>query len=243
MECLIGWLVVVCFLGLEILVDSFFKCLVISHPDPDLICAMSLFRNFRILFACMICGLKIKIRTHTHARTHNKHAVGMNLGKVEICGAECHVWDVGGKMHDLWSRYYDDCDAVIFVWKIVDDGLPVPAKQDAEDYDDDQLPHVSAAQQIALLEQVREAIPDDVPFMIWGHWFPSTDPNDNTKRPKAYQYNQPYETGSLVPHYHNPLMVAYFGSAKTGHGVRSSIEWLIPLAVRQKKFRDKLTKG
>ena len=171
----------------------------------------------------------------------------MNLGKVEMCGAQCHVWDVGGKMHDLWSRYYQDCDAVVFVWKIVDDGEPVedvPTTNDDDDSDDDRLPHVSAAQQIALLEQVRDSIPDDVPFLIWGHWFP--DEKGGTmkkkKKPKAYQYDEAYSTGTLLPHYHNPLMSVYFGSTKSGAGVRTAMEWLIPIAARQKKFRDKSPK-
>ena len=182
----------------------------------------------------------------------------MNLAKVEMCSAKCHVWDVGGKMHNLWSRYYQDCDAVVFVWKIVDDSQTIPGslRTNDDDSDDERLPYISAAQQIQLLEQVRESIPDDVPFLIWGHWFPAEDDdndndndNDNgtrkkktTKKNKAYRYNEAFSTGNLLPHYHNPLMSAYFGSAKSGAGVRTAMEWLIPVAARQKKFRDKSPK-
>lgn len=141
-------------------------------------------------------------------------------------------------MHDLWSRYYQDCDAVVFVWKIVDDGNPEePVMDDASDSSGDRLPIVTAAQQLKLLEQVRDSIADDVPFLIWGHWFPQNP--TVTKRDKSYQYNEAYSTASLLPHYHNPLMSVYFGSAKSGAGVRTAMEWLIPVAARQKRFRDK----
>ena len=145
-------------------------------------------------------------------------------------------------MHDLWSRYYQDCDAVIFVWKIVDDSDPFNnlAPDDGNDSDDsDQLPPVTAAEQLTILEQVRECIPDDVPFLIWGHWFPSPALPKNKQKNKLYSYDEAHSTAALLPHYHNPLMTVYFGSAKTGAGVRTAMEWLIPIAARQKKFRDK----
>lgn len=143
-------------------------------------------------------------------------------------------------MHDLWSRYYQDCDAVVFVWKIIDDSDPTQQLSNDnindDDSDDDWPPAVTAAEQLVLLEQVRASIPDDVPFLIWGHWYPSSP---STKKPKDYEYDEAYSTGSILPHYHNPLMQVYFGSAKNGAGVRTAMEWLIPVAARQKKFRDK----
>ena len=217
------------------------------------------------------------MHAHTHTHTHQTHTVGMNLAKIEICGAKCHVWDVGGKMQDLWSRYYTDCDAVIFVWKIVDDTDKIPSSlrttnddnNNNIDSDDERLPYHSAAQQLQWLEQVRSSIPDDVPFLIWGHWFPAEeeenddddddDDDDDVaavestkkkqtkekkilKKNKAYRYNEAYSTGTLLPHYHNPLMSIYMGSTKSGAGVRTAMEWLIPVAARQKKFRDKSPK-
>lgn len=154
-----------------------------------------------------------------------------------MCGAQCRVFDLGGKMHDLWSRYYQDADAVVFVWKIVDDGNPIEQlEKDEEDSDDEDWPPVTAAEQLALLEEVRAAIADDIPVLIWGHWFP---PEPTMKKSKDYQYREPYSTGTVIPHYHNPLMKIYFGSAKTGGGIRAAMEWLIPTATRQKRFRDK----
>ncbi|EEC42545.1 predicted protein, partial [Phaeodactylum tricornutum CCAP 1055/1] len=41
--------------------------------------------------------------------------IGTNVGKVEIGGAKCSFYDVGGRLRDLWERYYADADAVIFV--------------------------------------------------------------------------------------------------------------------------------
>ncbi|CAB9519057.1 ribosylation factor-related protein 1 [Seminavis robusta] len=165
--------------------------------------------------------------------------IGMNLGKVEMCGAKCHVWDLGGKMHDLWSRYYQDCDAVVFVWKIVDDANPPMDQKNEDDDSDDDVPLVTAAQQLSLLEQVRDSIADDIPVLIWGHWFPQQQQTQQPKKDPAFQYNRAFATDAVLPHYHNPLMSVYFGSAKSGAGVRTAMEWLIPTAVRQKKFRDK----
>ena len=38
--------------------------------------------------------------------------VGTNLGKLQMYGAECRIFDVGGRLQDLWERYYDDCDVL-----------------------------------------------------------------------------------------------------------------------------------
>lgn len=178
----------------------------------------------------------------------------MNLGKVDICGVICHVWDVGGKMQDIWERYYQDCDAVIFVWKISgeeqEDGkqqLPKKKNNDQDnnsdsDDDDDRPPLLSFTEQLTMLEQVRKSIPDDVPFLIWGHHFPDdrhvTALNPHLHR-RDYHYDEPYSTAALLSYYHNPLMNLYFGSCKSGAGVRQAMEWLIPIAARQKKIREK----
>lgn len=69
----------------------------------------------------------------------------MNLAKVDLCGTKCRIWDVGGKMHDLWERYYDDADAVIYC---------VSSFETCD---------------AALLEQTRLDINDDVPFLVFLH--------------------------------------------------------------------------
>lgn len=77
------------------------------------------------------------------------YIVGMNLAKVDLCGISCRIWDVGGKMHDLWERYYDDADAVIYC--------------------------ISREHQTAeILEETRLNISDDVPFLIFFHEMTTT---------------------------------------------------------------------
>lgn len=148
-------------------------------------------------------------------------------------GAKCHVFDVGGRLQDLWERYYDDCDAVIFVWKLGEDPDKPPGANDDDidtdsggDNDDSRIEIYKQQQEI--LNRVRNAIPDDVPVLIFGHIFGHANAN---------VVDRMYSTDLLLPHYHNPMTGLCCGSAKTGAGVQSSMEWLIPLAKRQQKER------
>lgn len=152
------------------------------------------------------------------------NTVGTNLGKIEMCGAKCHFFDVGGRLQDLWERYYDDCDAVIFCWKLGEDP-DAPPKDD--DDDDDKEPVDFSAQQ-EILNQVRQSISDDVPFLIFGHVFGNVN---------VELVDKMYATDLVLPHYHNNLTGMCCGSAKTGAGVQHAMEWLIPLAKRQQKER------
>jgi GTPase SAR1 family protein len=160
--------------------------------------------------------------------------IGMNLGKnLDICGAKCNVWDLGGRLEDLWERYYHDCDAVVFVWKVTTDDENGDQNGDNDDSDsDDERPELTAQMQLRLLEKVRSSIPDDIPFLVLGHYVtPSPIPHC---RPDTL-----YSTAQLLPHYHNPCQALYFCNAGTGQGVRSAMEWLIPLAKRQQNIRDR----
>lgn len=139
-------------------------------------------------------------------------------------GAKCHFFDVGGRLQDLWERYYDDCDAVIFCWQLGND----PEKPHNNDEDDDEEDPFDMSQQQEILNQVRKSIPDDVPFLIFGQVFG----NVNVELVDAM-----YSTDPLLPHYHNNLTVLCCGSAKTGAGVRHAMEWLIPMAKQQQKER------
>ena len=145
-------------------------------------------------------------------------------------GAKCHLFDVGGKMRALWERYYDDCDAVIFCWKLGED----PEHANDENDDDEEEPPFDMSQQQAVLEEVRKSIPDDVPFLILGHIF-GTAKEDLT--------SVMYATDPVLPRYHNNLTGLCCGSAKTGVGVVSAMEWLVPLAKRQQKERLASRKG
>lgn len=150
--------------------------------------------------------------------------IGSNLAKVDMFGAKCHLFDVGGKMKALWERYYDDCDAVIFCWKLGED--PDAETKDEED-DNDEIPFDLSKQQ-EVLEEVRKAIPDDVPFLVFGHIF------GNANEDLA---DVMYTTDPILPRYHNNLTGLCCGSAKTGVGVVSGLQWLVPLAKRQQKER------
>lgn len=139
-------------------------------------------------------------------------------------GAKCHLFDVGGRLRDMWERYYDDCDAVIFCWKLGED--PDESKENEDDDSEDESFDMS--QQLDILNKVRESISDDVPFLIFGHVFGNA---------KIDLVDKMYETDPLLPHYHNNLTGLCCGSAKTGAGVQHAMEWLIPLAKRQQKER------
>lgn len=160
--------------------------------------------------------------------------IGMNLGKnLDICGAKCNVWDLGGRLEDLWERYYHDCDAVVFVWKVTSSDENGDNQNENDDSDsDDERPPLTPQMQLRLLEKVRSSIPDDIPFLVLGHYV--TPSPISQCRPDIL-----YSTAQLLPHYHNPCQALYFCNAGTGQGVRSAMEWLIPLAKRQQNIRDR----
>lgn len=153
--------------------------------------------------------------------------IGMNLGKVELCQAKCHVWDLGGRLVDLWSRYYQDCDAVIFMWKLGKDVVPRD-----EDEDEDERPEITYELQQSLLNQVRSAIGDDIPFLVLGHAFGADQLCPVPVGPL-------YQTEALLPHYHNPMQAFMVANAATGQGIQAAMEWLVPLAKRQQAVREK----
>lgn len=160
--------------------------------------------------------------------------IGMNLAKqLPICGAKCNVWDVGGKLQNLWERYYEDCDAVMFVWKldsVLDESYLTKMK---DDNDDSEIPPVLYAHQLRLLEQVRQAIPDDVPFLILVHAW-------KTDRNIDWLTDQQFATAPfLLEHYHNPFQALFLANAATGRGVRSALQWLVSNAKQQQRVREK----
>jgi hypothetical protein len=147
------------------------------------------------------------------------------LAKIDMHGAKCRFFDVGGKLQDLWERYYDDCDAVIFCWRLGDD----PEAPSSRDQDDAEVEEpIDFSKQQEILNQVRKAISDDIPFLIFGHVFGNVDVDLVDKM---------YSTYVVFPHYHNNLTGLYCGSAKTGAGIPQALEWLIPRAKRQQKER------
>jgi ADP-ribosylation factor family len=165
--------------------------------------------------------------------------IGMNLGKTEICGAKVHVWDLGGKLHDLWERYYDDADAVLFVWRLCREDVvrQLQEQQSSQrDNDEDDAVRVTTEQQKRVLEQVRLAVPDDVPFCLLGHLF-------QVQPPYNCEPDVLYSTSQLLPHYHNPLQALFMANAVTGQGIKTALEWLISTAKRQQRIRKRSPEG
>lgn len=154
--------------------------------------------------------------------------VGTNLAKLEMYGAMCHFFDVGGKMQSLWDKYYSDCDAVIFCWKVQDDPDVASKDDNPNDDDSDDPPPFDMKLQQELLHQVRQSIPDDVPFLVLGHVFGNVHEGI---------VNRMYNTTMLLPRYHNPITAMCCGSAKTGAGIVYAMDWLVPLAKRLQKER------
>jgi hypothetical protein len=142
---------------------------------------------------------------------------------MEMCGAKCHFFDVGGRMEALWERYYEDCDAVIFCWKLGED-----TNLETNDTEDEDTEPFDLSKQQELLQTVRQSIPDEIPFLVLGHVFGTTN---------VELVDQLYATDQVLPHYHNPMTAVTCGSAFTGAGLVSAMEWLVPLAKRQQKER------
>ena len=160
--------------------------------------------------------------------TKIRRTIGMNLAKVAIHGCQCHFWDLGGRMHELWERYYVDADAVVFVWKTPPAHPPVAGTSERS-----ALKQQMALQQ-ELLDEVRSCIPDDVPFLILAHDFREDGtPPPTTRCPEDILHS----TARLLPHYHNPYQGLFFVNAATGKGVKAAMDWLIPLAKQTLKWR------
>jgi GTPase SAR1 family protein len=161
--------------------------------------------------------------------------IGINLAKAEICGAKVHIWDLGGKLQELWSRYYADADAVVFVWKLSRDDVLRQQQHGEFSSDDNDMegssrPPVTAEAQKIVLEKVRSAVADDVPFVVLGNLF----------RPPCYcEPDVLYSTDQLLPHYHNPHQAVFLANAASGQGVKTALEWLLTTAKRQKRIRER----
>ena len=117
-----------------------------------------------------------------------------------------------------------------------------------------QAEKLSPRAQLALLAQVRGAVADDVPLLILGHLWDNNNNNNNNEQGGGgggtdgstagafpgllARTDTLYSSAELLPHYHNPLQGVFFASATNGRGVRSAMEWLVPLAKRQQRVRQ-----
>lgn len=156
--------------------------------------------------------------------------IGTNVAKITIQGGcKLHVYDVGGRLKDLWTRYYEDADAVIFVYRNNN-------SKTNEDDDKEEKKNNNNSDPRELLEQVRSSVPDDVPFLVLGHLHCGEEEQETNNNSNATDTH--YSLDSLLPHYHNPSQAFYFANARTGQGVRTAMEWLITLARRQQILRQ-----
>lgn len=168
--------------------------------------------------------------------------VGMNLGKVNACGAKVKIMDLGGgmKMRSLWERYYRHVNGIIFVV----DGSP--------NCEVTKLMEARAFYRCMRDDESSRGIP----IMIFANKSDTRGNFHNMTR--SYL---PIEEGSMLlgdaslDHIfslflspprgatHNDYLpnlddIAMFvGSAKTGQGVRCAFEWLIRKGIT-KKFSD-----
>jgi GTPase SAR1 family protein len=97
--------------------------------------------------------------------------MGQNLAKIDVCGAKCHLFDISGQFQDLWQRYYNDADGVVYVWRL----------------------GWNEEQQAQVLERVRNEIDDNVPLLIFGHVMGET-----SRLPTETEYFLPHYHSNLL---------------------------------------------
>jgi len=173
--------------------------------------------------------------------------LGMNLGKIEACGAKIRLMDLGGqvKMRPLWERYYNGIHAITFVLD------------------------VSPTCEVSKLMEARafyRCMRDDeslrnVPILIFANKM------DTRRLLDKYNTDDENEDNGLIlgdtslldiaelflshPKGSRDLMtkldaandddhVAFFaGSAKTGEGVRAAFDWLIQMGATRARQAKK----
>mmetsp|Transcript_20902 Transcript_20902/g.47146 ORF Transcript_20902/g.47146 Transcript_20902/m.47146 type:complete len:196 (-) Transcript_20902:177-764(-) len=61
--------------------------------------------------------------------------IGLNIGKMDVCNAQCRFWDLGGqaRMRSIWDKYYSDAHAMIFVLDSADAARFKEAKETFEE--------------------------------------------------------------------------------------------------------------
>jgi GTPase SAR1 family protein len=159
--------------------------------------------------------------------------LGMNLGKIEACGAKVKIMDLGGtmKMRALWERYYKHVHAIAFV---IDSspGCEVSKLMEARAFyrfmrDDEVLQGVP----VLIFANKRDS-KDSM-----NHTNGSTvDDDGNTKflgdtsllDIAALFLSPPRGASSNISTEYNDDNVSMFaGSASSGEGVRAAFDWLI----------------
>lgn len=135
--------------------------------------------------------------------------IGMNLAKLSVAKAQVHIWDLGGRLVDLWERYYSDADAVLFVWKL-----------SSENSDGNEL-----ERQRSVFKTVRASV--DCPILVLGNLM-------QEQPPIHCEPDVLYVTDSIL---NDTTTLVQFANATTGEGIKSAMEWLVIRAKHAKKQR------
>lgn len=154
-----------------------------------------------------IMEFDVQAGKHMLALEKIRPTIGMNLAKLNIARAKINVWDLGGRMVDLWERYYADADAVLYVWKL--------------DSAEDELLEA----QRAIFQTVRASV--DGPMLVLG--------NLVQKQPPIYcEPDVLYSTDTILP---DTDTLVQFANPTTGEGIKSAVEWLVVRAIQAQTNR------
>lgn len=165
--------------------------------------------------------------------------IGMNLGKIEACGAKVRLMDLGGqiKMRPLWERYYNDIHAITFVID-VSPTCEVSKLMEARAFyrcmrDDESLRNVPILI-FANKTDTRGSLDDyntDEEDENYGLLLEDTSLLDIAElflsHPKGASRRDLLTKLDAATDDENVALFA--GSAKTGEGVRAAFDWLIQM--------------
>jgi ADP-ribosylation factor related protein 1 len=148
--------------------------------------------------------------------------IGMNLANLFVAKSTVHIWDLGGRLVDLWERYYNDTDAVLFVWKL-------SSSSSSSGSSGDEL-----ERQRSIFQTVRASV--DCPILVLGNLM-------QTQPPIHCEPDVLYATDTILVHDHNnnnstsSTVLVQFANGATGEGLKSALEWLVVRAKQAQKQR------
>jgi GTPase SAR1 family protein len=164
--------------------------------------------------------------------------IGMNLAKLSIAKSTVHIWDLGGRLVDLWERYYNDADAVLFVWKL----SPPSGNVGSSSSSTGTLNNEELERQRSIFQTVRASV--DCPILVLG----------NLMQPRPPMHCEPdvlYATDTILRHDASntttstgttttttttgTTVLVQFANATTGEGIKSAMEWLVVRAKQAQK--------
>ncbi len=186
--------------------------------------------------------------------------LGQNLAKLDMCGCKCSLFDLSGaeKMRPLWDRYYRDADAIVYVVNCADTSLEnlEKSKKEFEQLCRNDvierhcragLPILIFANQIDLAyrefedatdgnvkngsgkrEDSWNADEEDI-FVGGGNQGSGLSEENGTR---ALEFHDLAAFFGVQNNEHNSNIFLFGGSAKSGEGVRASMEVLTAHAKR-----------